>query len=294
MPDIDAMAEPRWAEIGPPRRSASRGSRRSSRGLVIALVVLAVVVVGVLVLRAVRSGPPVALEEAFGDDGLRACVARALGVDVDDTVTEDDLEGIDRLECALSNLDGDGPDRAPIRHLEGIESLVGLEQINLGWQPHVTDLRPLATLPRLASLNLLYVPITDLTGIESMTALTTLELGQDGCFTRSGETRLSDISPLAGAERLESVNLTCTDVSDLAPLAGLSALTSLALAGTPVRDVGPLAGLPALRTLSLGFTPVEDVSPLADLVTLRSLDLIGADVLDVSSLDGLPDVEITR
>lgn len=288
------MGEARWEDIGPPRSSRSRGPRRSARTLVIVLVLVALGVVAALVLRAVNSSPPVAMEEAFGDDGLRACVARTLGVDVEGTVTQGELEGVDRLECALSPPAGDGPDRAPIRRLDGIENLVGLEQINLGWQIHVTDLRPLAALPRLTALNLLYVPVTDLTGIEGMAALTTLQLGQDACFARSDETRLTDISPLAGAERLESVDLTCTDVSDLSPLADLSALTSLALGGTPVHDVGPLAGLAALQTLNLGFTPVADVSPLAGLVTLRSLDLIGADVVDVSPLDGLPDVEITR
>lgn len=288
------MAETAWADIVPPMLAAARGPRRTLRVLVIVLAVVAAAAVAALVLRSVSSGPPVALSEAFGDDGLRSCVARTLGVGVDEMVAKRDLESIDRLDCALHPLNGDGPDRSPIRSLDGAERLVGLEEIHLTWQHQVTDLRPLAALPRLTSLDLAWVPITDLAGVEGMTALTMLTLNQDGCFSGPGGTQLSDISPLAGAERLEYVFLACTDVSDLTPLANLSALRSLGLDGTSVRELEPLAGLPALTTLTLAYTPVEDVSPLADLTTLTWLNLSGTDVADVSPLDGVTDLEITR
>lgn len=259
----------------------------------IVLATTALVLAAVLVLREVRSGPPVALADVFDDDGLRSCVARTLGVRIDGEVAERDLEDVDKLECALHPLDGKGQDRSRIKHLDGIERLVGLENVTLAWQP-VTDLRPLSTLPRLTYLNLFYVPITDLTGVEDMAALTSLQLGGDGCFSRSGEARLSDISPLAGATNLEDVSLGCTDVSDLTPLAGLTALMSLGLQGTYVSDLEPLAGLPALRTVTLAYTPVEDVSPLAGLTALTWLDLTGSSVTDVSPLAGLAEIEIRR
>ena len=50
------------------------------------------------------------------------------------------------------------------------------------------------------------------------------------------DTRVSDVTPLAGLEKLEWLDLHDTRVSNLAPLVGLKSLRQLDLKGTKVSD----------------------------------------------------------
>jgi hypothetical protein len=68
--------------------------------------------------------------------------------------------------------------------------------------------------------------------------------------------------------RLRGLSLSNTRVADLSPLAGLTGLLSLSLARTPVADLWPLAGLTALRRLDLDTTPAADLRPLRGLTRL--------------------------
>jgi internalin A len=68
--------------------------------------------------------------------------------------------------------------------------------------------------------------------------------------------------------RLRGLSLSNTRVADLSPLAGLTGLLSLSLARTPVADLSPLAGLTALRRLDLDTTPAADLRPLRGLTRL--------------------------
>ena len=151
------------------------------------------------------------------------------------------------------------------------------------WRPSkerlaFSDLRPLAGLTALTSLDLAGTQVSDVGPLAGLTALTSLNLGS---------TRVSDVGPLAGLTALTSLDLAGTPVSDVGPLSGMTALTSLDLAGTPVSDVGPLAGMTALTSLDLAGTEVSDVGPLAGMTALTSLDLRGTRVNDVGPLSGL-------
>lgn len=101
--------------------------------------------------------------------------------------------------------------------------------------------------------------ICDLKPLAGLSGLTSLDLDS---------TQVSDLSPLAGLSGLTSLGLSLTPVSDLSPLAGLSGLTSLGLSLTQVSDLSPLAGLSGLTSLYLWNTPVSDLSPLAGLTKL--------------------------
>ncbi len=99
----------------------------------------------------------------------------------------------------------------------------------------------------------------DVRPLAGLTALQTLDLRG---------TRVSDVTPLAGLTALQTLNLWGTRVSDVRPLAGLTALQTLFLVGTPVSDVTPLAGLTRLRSLDLTGAPVQDITPLRHLTNL--------------------------
>jgi len=95
---------------------------------------------------------------------------------------------------------------------------------------------------------------------------------------------LSDLTPLAALNALQSLDLNSTQVSDLTPLAALNALQFLDLNSTQVSDLTPLAALNALQSLNLNFTQVSDLTPLAALNALQSLSLHNTQVSDVSML----------
>lgn len=117
----------------------------------------------------------------------------------------------------------------------------------------VSDLGPLAHLPRLEGLVL--------------------------C-----RTRVSDLTPLANLKSLQSLSLAHTPVNDLTPLASLKGLQSLSISNTHVSDLGPLANLPRLETLYLGSTQVSSVTPLAGLKSLEVLSLLDTQVNDLTPL----------
>ncbi|MCE9553909.1 MAG: leucine-rich repeat domain-containing protein [Planctomycetes bacterium] len=71
-----------------------------------------------------------------------------------------------------------------------------------------------------------------------------------------------------------------TKVSDLSPLAGMTNLQELGLDQTQVSDLTPLAELKTLKVLVLRNTPVSDVSPLSNLTNLELLDLQNTQVTD--------------
>lgn len=95
--------------------------------------------------------------------------------------------------------------------------------------------------------------------------LTKLELSQNES--------ISDITPLAGLTKLESLNLGRNKISDLTPLAGLTKLTELRLWDNKISNITPLAGLARLTYLDLSDNNISDISPLAGLTKLTELGL---------------------
>lgn len=96
---------------------------------------------------------------------------------------------------------------------------------------------------------------------------------------------LRDLSPLAGLERLEFLDLTDAGATDLSPLADIASLRTLSLYNTDVVDISPLSKLSNLNTLNLRGTGVEDFSPLGKLTGLEVL------YLPSSSFDPGPTVQ---
>ncbi len=141
----------------------------------------------------------------------------------------------------------------------------------------------------LARLTVLEAPnesIVELTGLESATGLTRLNLRSDpGKWLNRND--ISDLAPLSGLTSLTYLNLENNRISDVSPLAGLTNLIYLNLENNRISDVLPLAGLTRLRRLHLEDNELTDVTPLAGLTRLTWLHLEDNELTDVSPLAGL-------
>ena len=135
------------------------------------------------------------------------------------------------------------------------------------------------TLIRLKARN---ANISDLTGLEFATNLTTLDLTGNS---------LSDISPVAGLANLTFLDLDGNALSDISAVAGLTNLTTLDIWGTPISDISPVADLTNLTTLGLGHNNISDISPVAGLTNLTGLYLPSNHITDLSSLSGLTNLK---
>ena len=96
----------------------------------------------------------------------------------------------------------------------------------------------MAALARLEASN---ANISDLTGLEFATNLTTLELGPERIANEwRNSNAVSDLSPLAGLTRLTLLHLPNNSISDISAVANLSDLTWLHLSHNNISDLSPL------------------------------------------------------
>lgn len=78
-------------------------------------------------------------------------------------------------------------------------------------------------------------------------------------------------------------------VSDLSPLAGLDRLTRLDLYANDIMDITPIAGLTQLRNLDIRANKIQDISPLKDMVLMEKLYMSdNMDLYDLSPLSNMP------
>ena len=106
--------------------------------------------------------------------------------------------------------------------------------------------------------------LSDLTGLEKATNLTTLHL--HGGFT--------DISALSGLTNLTTLNLFGNRISDISRLSGLTKLTFLNLGNNRISDISRLSGLTKLTTLVLRDNRISDISPLVSNTGLGTGDYV--------------------
>ena len=135
--------------------------------------------------------------------------------------------------------------------------------------------------------------ISDLTGLELATNLTSLDLGYmavDG-FVRNSNS-ISDLSPLSNLTRLRTLDLYNTGISDITLLSDLTSLEWLILSSNDISDVSALSGLTSLIYLNLSLTAISNIAPLSGLTSLRYLYLYNTSISDVSALSGLTKLEL--
>ena len=138
-----------------------------------------------------------------------------------------------------------------------------------------------ADMLNLKSLEAKEAEISDLSGLEHATNLTTLNLYGN---------QLTNISPLSRLESLISLDLGKNTITDIEPLKALTALTALYLDRNQLTDLRPLSSLTDLSILHLSRTGISDLSALEGLTTLTQLYLTGNAISDISALSGLTEM----
>ena len=247
---------------------------------------------------------------AIADPALQAAIGAALGKAPGEAVSPQELAGLEALTAR----------NAGIRDLSGLEQAVSLKELDLGFNP-LADLKPLASLPALESLNLDgsaldLSPIASLTGLRRLSirhnliddlqtlvplaGLTELDVGDNRienlrplagltqlAVLRADRNRIADLWPLAPLAGLEALDLRANRIRDLQPLAGMGRIKALRLAGNRLSELHALSGLKGLVDLGLAGNAAEDLGAIAGLDGLRRLDLRGNSVGDLRPLRGL-------
>ena len=146
----------------------------------------------------------------------------------------------------------------------------------LGKPPSAPFVR--AHIPALTELYAPEANISDLTGLESATNLTSLTLHSNN---------ISDISAVAGLTNLTSLTLYNNNISDISVVAGLTNLTFLSLWDNNISDISAVAGLTNLTFLSLWDNNISDISAVAGLTNLKTLELGDNNISNISVVAGL-------
>ena len=191
-----------------------------------------------------------------------------------------------------------------LESLHGLENLTNLEELSIyGDDARITSTAPLAALTGLRSLDLPYSRYyqddpfqLDLSGLSGMTELRDLRIAAP----------LGDLTPLEHLTALQSLELADTSYGqergalDITPLAGLTGVSELRLAVNRSADLDTVGRMTGLRSIDLNMgswdRPIRDLSPLAALPKLSSAKLwlsnSNNDELDTSPLSHIPNLEI--
>jgi hypothetical protein len=115
-----------------------------------------------------------------------------------------------------------------------------------------------------------------LEGLQYCTNITSLEI--------NGTAQLTDLTPLAGLTKLQSLTINSSSLTNLTPLQNLTSLTFLDLYSDQVSDITPLGNLVNLITLELGNNQITNISPIQNLDNLDYLYLDYNQITDISPL----------
>ncbi len=144
---------------------------------------------------------------------------------------------------------------------------------------NISDLTGLEHATRLTTLNLDSNSVSDISALSGLTSLTFLDL--------SGS-NISDVSPLSNLTNLRDLNLNSNlSISDVSPLSGLTSLSALHLSDNRISDISALSGLTSLIFLDLSDNRISDISALSGLTSLTDLRLSTNRISDISALSGL-------
>ena len=173
-------------------------------------------------------------------------------------ITDDNLAAALRTQLGL----GDGDPIFPVDMQR--QTFTTFNALNQS----IANITGLETATNLTSLDLSGNDISSLTPLSRLTDLTVLNLSNNS---------ISSISSLARLEALTNLDLSNNNISSISSLAKLTALTSLDLADNRISSLSTLSKLINLTSLDLSNNRIRDVLPLAELSRLTLLDLSGND-----------------
>ncbi|WP_260144808.1 MucBP domain-containing protein [Levilactobacillus brevis] len=242
---------------------------------------------------AVPQATPQTVDDLIPDKNLQQLVLYAIQqthpeITATNQITADLLSQLTRLD--VDSAAGDTKqetDRAFYDAIVNVESLTGLEKATNLQRLVIT---PEARASRLWGNTSLWGQLKDLTALQALTQLTTLNLGYNQITDE-------DAKALANLTNLTSLSLMDNNITDLTFLTNLTALTSLNVsqdADNPnkITNLKPLAKLVNLSTIVLDNNNISDLSPLRNITAIPQLMSLGGnhifDIMPVLSLNWQP------
>ena len=165
-----------------------------------------------------------------------------------------------------------------ITNITGLEYAANLQQLDLGNNRQLRDIRPLANLTKLSWLSFSGTKVQDLSPIVNLNNLKTLYFWV---------TPVSNLKPLESLKGLVDIDASGCKISDVTPLASLTQLKHLKIRYNSIEDVTPIGNLTQLIELNLSYNQIVDTRPLAKLTNLKKLWVQGNRITDHSPLDTL-------
>ena len=176
-----------------------------------------------------------------------------------------------KVEQALGKAPG-----APIIKAE-MATLTSLEAINA----NISNLTGLEWATNLTTLKFWGNDISDISAVAGLTNLTVLRVGNNG---RNG---VSDISAVAGLTNLTTLEFVYNGITDISPVAGLTNLTKLDLLGNDITNISAVSQLTNLTWLRIADNSITDISVISNLANLTLLDLGLTRISNISPVAGL-------
>jgi len=132
-------------------------------------------------------------------------------------------------------------------------------------------------------------PDGDIT-LEEAESIKVLEISIDWDLNKPDNEKIQDISALQYFKNLERLDIQFHAITDITPLSGLTKLDSLAIGGNQISDISILSNLKELRFLSIFNCSASDYSSLEDLGFLQTLFISWSTIDDLSVLSNLKDL----
>ncbi|WP_250674610.1 immunoglobulin-like domain-containing protein (plasmid) [Paraclostridium ghonii] len=180
--------------------------------------------------------------------------------------------------------------------------LKSLKSLNLGYLS-IGNLEGLQYCTNLISLNLYGNEINDISYLQHLTNIFTLNL--DGNIVKDltplqnlynlselslSHNDISDLTPLKSLNKLQSLNLASNNINNLRGLEDLTNLAYLTLSDNDISDLNALENLTNLTSLYLGNNNINNIIPLKHLDKLYYLSLSNNKVINISPLENLIDL----
>lgn len=165
-----------------------------------------------------------------------------------------------------------------IQNLSGLEYAENLKYLRIRNQSLLTNADVIGNLKKLEELELDYIPIASVKGINNLTNLKFLSLEY---------TNLENIDAVANLSNLWWLNLDGTNISDVSALSNMNNLRNLSFANcTNLKSIQPLYGLEKLQSLRLEGTQVPATEKL-EMLCHNGLNLTKGDKISLPAIDDM-------
>jgi hypothetical protein len=157
-----------------------------------------------------------------------------------------------------------------------LSSLTSMTSISIWETPKLTNISFASNMPNLEFFELRDTNVADLTPLQGLTQITTLNIQNS---------LVMDLSPLQSLTGLHTLHLNSNFIHDISPLTSLPSLTQINLDGNLIEDLTPLLSVGSqLEKLYLRNNLIVDITPLQTLENMAYLDLSYNQISDLSPL----------